>query len=431
MDTTIVIREYAVLQRGEQIANPNLNQADIPASAFAWLERKAEDPNWKGILKFKNANTLQVKQYVGYIQTSCGLGIEILPKNTLDQPQQSEDHCNQARTILWNLLQKGLKLSVKHTDIAHLNIRKQPVHEWIFAQFLQELKTLVLRGIRNDYLQVEEESRFIRGQLDIDRQIRNQATCRKTHFHIRHDVYQPNRLENRLLATALRLIARCSRDPQNLQWAHELNVYFADIPNEPITAQVWERWDGSRLMQHYATIKLWCQLILNSHNPEYLQGRSQGMALLFDMNMLFEKYVTHCLEDLYQVKSQPSSQYLLESERQQKLFKLKPDLILNQNMVGDCKWKLLDITHPLDSDKTHFSISHSDLYQLVVHGLHYLPQQQGKLVLFYPDHAGFKQPVYFKLPYNPHVQLAVIPFPLNWDEASKTTIQQWVEKILI
>ena len=426
MNTSIVVREYAHLKSGSHIQNNSLDTATIPSSAFKWLEQKAEDPTWSGVLKFKNAHTLVVKQYVGYIETPCGVGIEVLPKSTQPEHTGTNAHIATARLMLINMLEKVMGVTFKSTALAELNTRNKPIHEWIFTQFLAALKTIVLKGVRNDYERIEEESRFVRGQLDVRKQIANQLTGKAALFHIKHDVYTPNRLENRLLASALRMILRVSKHVDNIQLAHELNLYFADIPAEPNPLKVWHQWQKSRLLLHYEPIKPWCALILFGQNPEFMQGSDQGIALLFDMNKLFEAYVPQCLKTHHKVKEQAQNKYLLRDESNKGFFQLKPDLIIDDVVVADCKWKLIDAQQKATQYGSAFNISSSDLYQLGMHGLNYLPHESGTLILFYPENHVFKTPVSLRFEYNSNWKLTLIPFPLEWNAAAAWQMETWL-----
>ena len=77
-----------------------------------------------------------------------------------------------------------------------------PLSEWVMRRFLLELDRVLKRGLRFDYQRVEEQLPFLRGQLNVMAQLR-QPPGRDHHFHVRHDVYLPDRPENRLLKLAL------------------------------------------------------------------------------------------------------------------------------------------------------------------------------------------------------------------------------------
>ena len=262
--------------------------------------------------------------------------------------------------------------------------------------------------------------------MDFSKQISNNATGRAAFFHIKHDLYTPNRLENRLLATALRMILRASKEVENIQLAHELNIYFSEISTEPDPIKVWHKWEKSRALLHYEPIKPWCSLILFGQNPEFMKGGHRGIALLFDMNKLFEGYVAQCLKANHKVKEQARHKNLLVDATNKAYFQLKPDLIIDDVIVADCKWKLIDEKQQAVQYGSAFNISPSDLYQLGIHGISYLPVENGELMLFYPENKSFQKPMEFWFEFNHKLRLTVIPFPLKWNTDEALKIESWL-----
>ncbi|OOL21144.1 restriction endonuclease, partial [Klebsiella aerogenes] len=134
--------------------------------------------------------------------------------------------------------------------------------------------------------------------------------------HISHDIYSPNRLENRLLKTALNYVLATCQNSENWRLANELSHRMAEIPLQAKPQRELRFWNNSKLMQIYNDVRPWCELILEKMNPNFQQGSHKGISLLFPMEQLFEKYVEVSLRSRIrrgcQLLSQASSQYLLE-----------------------------------------------------------------------------------------------------------------------
>ena len=217
------------------------------------------------------------------------------------------------------------------------------------AQFLQSLDHLVTRGMRFDYVRVEEEQRFLRGQLDVVRQMR-QPPGRQHYFQIRHDIFSPDRAENRLLKSALDKVCRHTQEAENWRLAHELASLLAEIPASAHQSIDFRAWRNDRLMAHYRPVKPWCELVLGEHMPLALKGKSHGISLLFPMEKLFERYVTTSLKLALRTGAKLDSQVAQKSLCEhigKDFFKLKPDILLTHNDVPwvlDAKWKRLEHT---------------------------------------------------------------------------------------
>ena len=89
-------------------------------------------------------------------------------------------------------------------------------------------------------------------------------------------------------------------------------------------------------------------------NPDLSHGRDYVLALMFDMNLLWEKFVyvslrKHLPADL--IQSQSSKPYWqLDNHRP---VRLKPDIVVtlgDRTFVIDTKWKILNNDRPSDDD---------------------------------------------------------------------------------
>ena len=406
----ITVREYARLTT-RQVAQ-TLDCAQVPPSAFDWLCELQASFSRSGatLLQQDGQQALKLDSHVGVIETPCGTQLEILPKHT-----GQDDDPAAARKLLQRMLQTVLDLPARQSGPASLRLFDDvPLSEWVMRQFLQGLDHLVKRGVRFDYQRVEEEQRFLRGQLNVVAQMR-QPPGRQHHFQIRHDVFLADRAENRLLRLALERVCKSTREAQNWRLAHALRGLLQEIPASRNIGQDFRYWQNNRLMAHYQPLRPWCELILGEQSPLAVSGDWRGISLLFPMEKLFEKYVEVMLR-----RQLPPSATLLAQRRwhclctheHEPLFELRPDLLLQQDgrtWVLDAKWKLLDARN----QKGKYGLSQADFYQLYAYGQKYLGGQ-GEMLLIYPRSEGFQQPMapfYF----SEHLRLWVVPFDLETD----------------
>lgn len=411
MINVIQVREYARLTT-DTSATPGLDLGVISTETFNWLASLSDQSGSGRFITFEKPNCLKLHSYVGYLQSPSGEGIEVLPKTSSSTQQDTKN----SRAVLCKMLYSALHLPYKEAHSATLNRMDLPIHEWIYNQFLTHLNKLVASGLRFDYLRIEEESPYIRGQLDITAQQR-QPSGRAHLFHIKHDIYHPNRIENRLIKTALDYIQSHCRTHENWRLANELSHILAPITPLTRPLSLIPKWVDSKILYSYKAIKPWCVLILEKLNPHFQKGLHQGISLLFPMERLFEEHVAACLKRQFKspwsLKTQAASEYMIEAiaehtQSNKNRFQLKPDLLVSYlsqpRYVMDTKWKLLD---SLDS-QNNFNISQSDIYQMFAYGHKYL-KGSGDLVLIYPKHSHFEQPLpCFNL--DQDLRLWVMPF---------------------
>lgn len=422
----IQVREYALLTcDNSQPASMDLGI--VSEATFSWLEQLQH--KWRGssqILSREGKRFLRLGNYVGYLQSPNGESIEILPKTTLEASAEVVP----LRQLLRRMLSASLGITPREANQAALQRSDQPLHEWIISEFLRHLADLVRKGLRFDYhLNEDEHSAFIRGQLNVTAQMR-MPPGRGTRFHVRYAEFSPQRIENRLLRTALDWALKMARQGQSWRQANSLSHQLEDIlPICGSTTQLMRQWSDGKYLFGYRAIKPWCQLILEQMNPDFQLGSHQGISLLFPMEKLYEGWVgcglAGALHHDYQLIEQTKSQYLLEhvpvgEKSSQRWFLLKPDFLITggQTVVLDAKWKLLDSR--ADDSQRKYEISQPDLYQMFAYGQKYL-RGKGNMMLIYPRHQYFATslPVFR---FDEDLSLWCVPFDL---ETGKLVKGEW------
>ena len=413
------VREYAFISIAYTgCPQSDLDHAYIPETAFEHLCEFAASFTTQGAKVFELAGRKRIKldQYVGIIETLCGTRIEILPKHiVVGDDQKIEDVVQMERRLLQAMLSTALHINYREAGEASLNKFVQPLHEWIIRQFLKCFECLVQRGLRFDYNRVQEEQKFLRGQLQHARHMRQPPSQRHI-FPIEHDVYEVNRPENRLIRTALEVVCKRTKDASNWKLAQELRLMTGEISKSHNIQHDFRQWQSGRLLALYEQIKPWTELILGEYMPVSTHGVARGMSLLFPMEKLFEVYVGRKIQKSlpnWNVSLQKQDRYMCEQDGRS-MFKLKPDIFMQhkteQNIkVLDTKWKLLD---QLDRS-ARFGMKDSDVQQMFAYSAYYLDLAH-EVVMIYPARKGiFDQalPVmHFK---HGHSRLRVIPFDLD------------------
>jgi 5-methylcytosine-specific restriction enzyme subunit McrC len=295
------------------------------------------------------------------------------------------------------------------------------------------LDHLVKRGLRFDYQRVEEEQRFLRGQLDVVKQMR-QPPGRAHIFNIRHDLFLPDRPENRLLKSALMRVCRTTQQSDTWRLSHELASLLAQIPDSKDTQSDFRQWRNDRLMAHYQPVRPWCELVLGEHMPLTVRGKTHGISLLFPMEKLFERFVETRLRQQLPAHCALTAQarsLSLCSHGDKDMFQLRPDFLVRQGqkavLVLDAKWKLISSANRANK----YGLNQSDFYQMFAYGHKYLAGH-GEMVLIYPRTANFLE-VLTPFDFSDGLRLWAAPFdlergqihwPLEWDN---TVFARWRE----
>lgn len=412
----IQVREYARITYDQSVKS-SLDIAVVSRPTFEWLldlHRIWQGHTSKMVLSAPN--TLRLGSYVGFLQSPTGETIEILPK--IKSTELTDVELVKTRSLLRKMLLSALKIKPREGGDADLSRMDSPLHEWIFESFLEELSFLIRRGLRFDYNRIEEENLFLKGQLDSNRQNR-QLPHQANRFHIRHDIYSPESIENKLIKTALEYTLKSTK--VNWALANELNHFLSEITSSRQPILDLPKWRDDKLMQSYRAIRPWCNLILEGLNPNFQKGSHRGISLLFPMEYLFENYVAQMLKQQLprdcKLTTQASRKFLSQhqlphSQQLQNWFMLKPDLLIETRkttVVLDTKWKLLDSSASTSDQK--YGLNQSDFYQLYAYGQKY-QQGKGDMILIYPKTNRFSDP----LPvfhFDDMLNLWVVPFDLE------------------
>ncbi|ELW84374.1 TPA: McrC family protein [Acinetobacter nosocomialis] len=420
MSDLITVREYAYISIARTgCPESTIDHAYISASAFDHLCELSASFSKHGAKVFELAGRrkLRLDQYVGVIETKCGTRIEILPKHVdINLNESNETAIEKERELLKKMLKVSLHLPYRDAGEANLSRFKQPIHEWIIDQFLCNFEKLIQRGLRFDYQRVQEEQKYLRGQLHHVKHMR-QSPARKHIFPIEHDIYEVDRPENRLIKTALEVVCKKTRSSTNWKLAQELRLMTGEIPKSRNIVQDFKQWQSGRLLALYAEIKPWTELILSEYMPVSTHGGWRGMSLLFPMEKLFEHYVAyHLCRELndWEVKTQLSSQHICLYESRP-IFRLKPDIQIQhkktrKKIILDTKWKLLD----QNNQTRRFGLKDSDIQQMFAYSYYYL-DHASEVILVYPrQERKFSEELSFSFNLkDTPASLRVIPFDLD------------------
>lgn len=388
-----------------------MDEQQISESAFDWLCRESARLENTGarLVQLGSTRWLRLDNYVGVIETPCNTRIEILPKTT-----DGDESVFAARKLLCKMLARCLDLPDRTLSNASITAFDAPITEWVIAEFLRSLQSLIKRGVRFDYHNVQEEQRFLRGRLEISRQLR-QPPSRQHVFQIEHDVFDADRPENRLLRSALDRVCRTTRESSNWRLSRELASIFSGVPSSSNVSGDFRRWHDDRLLAHYKAVRPWTALILSEQTPLTTLGKWHGTSLLFPMEKIFERYVESCLRrelpSDVSIRTQPRQHHLAQ-HRDESWFALVPDFHLsrgNEVWILDTKWKRLAQSKMNALEK--YDLSQGDFYQLFAYGQKY-QSGIGDLFLVYPKTESFNICLQ-RFQFTDESTLWVVPFDLD------------------
>lgn len=294
-------------------------------------------------------NGVVFKQFVGVMQID-GLTIEILPK--VDQYEvENEETKNKWQSVLIEMLRVTRKLKIQKLGRAQLS--KQSIHllDLYFEWFLNEMQVLIHQGLIKQYYKQTGNVKAFKGKLEFVGHIQKNLV-HKERFYTTHQVYEKDHLVHQILGQALEIVAALSKGTYLYSKCKTVQLDFPAVASIKANENTFTKIPKSRKTAPYETAVSIARLIILNYAPNVSSGSEKMLALLFDMNKLWEEYVLIRLKQSV-VGKEGYSVYGQNATPFWKDITVRPDILLVKNserFVIDTKWKNIDYGEPSTDD---------------------------------------------------------------------------------
>ena len=444
------ISEYGVIRSIDDydvdLTFKSLKELYLPKELFNDLfefimqnqEEKKEGERMFSIFSKGKKRQIKTKNYVGVIETSKGLTLEILPKIFFDY--SNEDYNTElldTKKVFLKMLSKLKNSPFLNISSAHLKTSSSfPLLEIFIENYITEIKKIIRAGLKSQYVDMQENLNFLKGKIVNSLNIKHNHS-NKAKFYCAFDEFSDNMVYNQLIKSTLLKLNRISKSHYNRTSILQLLHHFDSVnESSDFISDFRKVSSNNRLFLNYKQAISWSEILLMNKSFTNFSGNSKNMAILFPMERIFEDYIGYLMKtyaDGHEIKTQEKSYYLVSNHKDKNKFRLKPDIVAtnednHEQIIFDTKWKLLDES----KEKKNYNISQSDMYQLYAYGKKYdlkngLPTEP-KLVLLYPSNPNFQKPLDDFI-YEGELILSVLPFNLK-NSLSKNDEQKELNNIL-
>jgi len=181
-----------------------------------------------------------------------------------------------------------------------------------FEIFLKEVEKLLRRGLFRSYEMKEQNEKYFKGKLIFHKHLQHNF-AHQERFYTRSQKFSHGHLLNRILRRALDILETLVFSPTLLFRIKKIKEYFPSPCKTSFTERHFQQVILDRKVQPYHTALEIARLLVLNYSPDLRGGKHHLLAILFDMNLLFEEYVYKQLKRL-------ESEELTVKRQQQKPF---------------------------------------------------------------------------------------------------------------
>jgi 5-methylcytosine-specific restriction enzyme subunit McrC len=344
-----------------------INEKPIQVFEYEFLAindaRGFKESHWKALGDYNEAhggnffkltnNGVRFQNYVGVIQTG-DITIEILPKIGKESDNVGNNKASWQQVLI-EMLRECNWMKVHAHEKASLQFKHNNILDAYLELYIRECEKLLHLGLIKKY-RLEERNVFaLKGKLLFSENIQKNVVHQER-FYTRHQVYDRNNIFNQILLKALKIIPTISNSPLLKDRVYGLLFSFPELDEINVNEATFSKLAYDRKSFVYQeAIEIAAMLLLN-YRPDVSAGQNHVLAILFDMNDLWEEYVYRQI-----VNSNNQGWKIVPQEYQTVWQKgnsttskgVKPDIVISnkaKKLIIDTKWKLPEDDIPADGD---------------------------------------------------------------------------------
>ena len=329
---------------------------------------------------------VKLAQHCGIVRLpTCVL--EVLPKVGMSDAREPEEIAR-ARGALLTMLHDARRVIVTNVGAVPQKAVRAPLLDVFVEAFLLSAVEQARRGLLSRYVGHVDDLPVVKGRFNVHGQVKRNLG-RPHVLHCEFDEFTGDNAYNRAIRAALDACKGWAVRPATQRLWFETQTRFAGVSPQRMSASDVAKLPRDRTTRRYDQVLTWCEWLLSLTSPALSTGMARAPGLLFDMNKLFEAYVSSLVErasgEGFVVHRQGPAQ-ALAAHGAANAFMLRPDITVWQtdshggagdiHRVMDAKWKRLD------PHEAQWGVDQADIYQLLAYAVRY---RCTELALVYPQ----------------------------------------------
>ncbi len=293
----------------------------------------------------KGKRVVKSREYAGILRLNDGTRVEVYPRLGKD--------LTRAKSLLGRIVAAYLDLPFEKNTAELLDSENSSFMEYFAAVFIREFSKIMKSGMLSGYTSIEENTNSMQGSILFSENIRRNLAHRER-LYVRHDVFTPNRAENRLIKTAAAVLLKLVDSHKNQQELKKIIIQLDEVEICDSVERDFAACVNTRNAKKYTAVLNICRMVLQKNSSGYF-GKYTTNAVFFPLQELFEVYMSKLAKAAREgkvVKALSKAGYLCCERR---LFPLNPTISLYESdgsiyCVGNAKWQHISAINEINSD---------------------------------------------------------------------------------
>ena len=312
-------------------------------------------------------DNISTNSYVGIIKYD-NIQLNILPKII----GENDSSCLENLSFM---LSYTKQLKIHNTGLAELSKNNNPFLEILIAHYATSLLDALHKHIPHHYETKIDNLPTLKGRLLFTEHIR-QNCSNQSHNLCQFDEFTPNNLLNQTLKLVAFILQKLTKVSETRNKLAKILAIYNDVNLKHISYPQAQKILLNRNQSIFKEPLDLAKLFLQHSTLSLHEYRFTNLAILFDMNRLFEEFIAQGLMQFFPGKVQVQARQTFIKDIagiRHTSYVIKPDILFNTDTIIDTKYKCLDLPNQKPSE--------TDIYQMLTYARFY---NRENIILCYP-----------------------------------------------
>lgn len=154
--------------------------------------------------------------------------------------------------------------------------------EYFISVFAGETMKIIKSGVLSNYTSREENMKSVQGTILFSENIRRNLVHRER-IYVRHDVFTPDRAENRIIKKAASMLNKITADPHSSHLLKESRSFLDEVRTPRNITAEFSKCINTRNTQKYNTTLSICRMLFDKNEDTFFAGKHILCAQIYKL----------------------------------------------------------------------------------------------------------------------------------------------------